>query len=382
MTGNAPDIIYGSFQSFAAMAEQGLTIDLYPLIDADPLLCRTDFFPNILNVMETPHNTLPAISYTFNISTFFGLPDVVGGIESWSVAWMLALIELTEGTNTEVFSGSSMTAELLLNLSMGFGQDYIDWDENKAFLDSEGFIHLLEISSRFPNALNPWSWDGETSQGMRMLRGEQLLAYASLSDVSDYQMYTDVLGKDIIALGMPTQYGGANVVNTGYGFAISANSQHRDAAWDFIRRFLQPDINIEQIWSFPLRMDVFDRMVESSKIPHKILDVDSDEFRAFVEEGHFPYYRILSTDDSRAEIPWAIGMKDGDFHYGIFALTEAEERGLRAIIENASIPGYTDLTVMNIVREETPRFFAGERSAAETARVMQNRIQTYLSERS
>jgi len=380
MTGNAPDIIFGPYQSFSDVVEKGLIIDLYPLIDTDPALCRTDFFPNILGVMEAPDGTLPAISYTFSINTFIGLPDVVGGIESWTVAEMLALIEQTEGTDIEVFSGAWMTAEMLLNLSMGYGQDYIDWQENKANLDSEEFIQLLEISSRFPNDSNPWYWDGETSQAMRMLRGEQLLTHAHLFEISNYQMYTDVLGDDIIALGIPTKCGGAHVVYIGNGFAVSANSPHKDAAWDFIRQFLQPDLDIDHMWSFPLRMDIFERMIEEAKIPNKVLDVDSDEFKAYVDDGRFPY-RILSTDNSKVEIALSAGMMDGDLTYGIYALTETEERNLRAILENASIPSYTDLTVMNIVREETPRFFTGERSAADTARVMQNRIQTYLNER-
>jgi len=114
-----------------------------------------------------------------------------------------------------------------------------------------------------------------------------LLTQAWLNNINQYQAYTDVLGDDIVALGMPTQNGGAHVISTGYAFAISASSPHRDAAWDFIRRFLQPDLSIGQLWSFPLRMDVFDRMVDEAKIPHEILDVDSDEFKHILRTGVF-----------------------------------------------------------------------------------------------
>jgi hypothetical protein len=67
-------------------------------------------------------------------------------------------------------------------------------------------------------------------------------------------------------------------------------------------------------------------------------------------------------------------MGTGDDMVGIYAMTDVEERGLRAIVESARILGYFDQAVMDIIREETPRFYAGERSAAETARVLQNRV--------
>jgi len=62
-------------------------------------------------------------------------------------------------------------------------------------------------------------------------------------------------------------------------------------------------------------------------------------------------------------------------------MTEEEARGFRAIIETASLIGHFDETVMEMLEEETLPFFNGGRSATDTARILQNRIQIFLNER-
>jgi len=219
------------------------------------------------------------------------------------------------------------------------------------------------------------TWDPNTTPEMRMLQGEQLLLWTSISDTGIYQMYTGVLGDDIIALGMPGKNGGTNVINMDYGFAISTGSLFKDEAWDFIRQLLLPDLNTDLMWGFPLRHDLFDKMIAKAKTPFLILDMDSEEFEEMTALDWISY-RVYDADRNKAELSQSsIGLA------GIFAMTESEERGLRDIVENARFTTYFDETVLDMVREETPRFFSGDRSAADTARVIQNRIQTFLNER-
>ncbi|MDR2569092.1 MAG: hypothetical protein LBD23_02180 [Oscillospiraceae bacterium] len=361
ITGNAPDIIAGTMPSLIDIANRGFLLDLYPLIDNDPVLNRSDFFPNILNAIETSDGSLPAITDSFSISTIIGMADMVGHLQAWTFADMLALIEQTEDSDIQFILFEWMTAERFLDTALEFsGQDYIDYTKNKANLDSEEFIRLLEISSRFPNEMAPWDNDNWTSPIVRMLRGEQLLEMIDISRIRAYQMYTGMLGDDIIALGLPTRDGGAHLIKIHNGLAINVQSPHQDAAWSFIRQFLLSDI-IPDIDNspFPIQIDLFEAMIDQAKIPIIIIDEDGNEVegnRGFMGQG----------DDSMVEIK---------------ALTDAEERGLRAIVESASILGQFNEIVTDMVREETASFFAGSRSAADTARVLQNRIQTYLNER-
>ncbi|MDR2569449.1 MAG: extracellular solute-binding protein [Oscillospiraceae bacterium] len=360
MTGNAPDITIGNLSGFTAMAKRGLLLDLYPFIDDDPEISRADFFSNILKAIESPDGSLPAISNNFTIETMIGMAKVTEEIQSWTFADLFALVERPENSDLDFVLGQWMTAERFLDTALSVSsQDFINWHDNIANLNSDEFIKLLEVSSRLPNELAPWDRDTFISPVTRMLRGEQLLAVANLGDFSYYQMYSEMLGDDFTAIGFPTEGGRIHLLNM-YGYAISANSKHQDAAWQFIRQFFLPDINSNEYWNFPLRQDLFEELVAEAYTKTPIINLDANG-----NEVEF----------------WPEQRGQHDFMVEIKALTEAEERGIRNILESEFILGFFDDTLTDIMREETPRFFAGDRSAADTARVLQNRVQTYLNER-
>jgi ABC-type glycerol-3-phosphate transport system substrate-binding protein len=312
-----------------------------------------------MGAIEAPDGSLPAISNGFRIETIIGMANVAGDIKSWTFAEMLSLVEQTENSDITFILGEWMTAERFLDIALEFsGNDFINWPEKTSNLDSVEFIQLLEISSRLPNVMAPWDYNNLTSPITRMLNGEQLLDIIDLNNIHNYQMHTAMLGDDIVALGLPSHSGGSHLIHIPSGFAINTNSTQKDVAWSFIRQFLLPDVSQDElIGGFPLRLDLFEEMIIEAKTP--LFEVDED--------------------GKEVETP-KIGMGQADFMVWIYALTETEEHGLRAIVENAHILGSSNETVMNIVREETTTYFAGGRSAADTARVLQNRIQIFLYE--
>ena len=365
MTGNAPDILYGLGSSFDAMHERGLLVDLYPFIDSDPELNRSDFFPNILKALETPDGSLFEIPYEFTVDTMIGMVDIVGDIQSWTFAEMLALIESNENSDIQFILAQWITADVFIDMAIMFsGNDFIDWDNNKAYLDSEEFLKLLEISSHLPVTMPPADFN-TPSPVTRLLRREQLFEIINLFNYEYYQMYTGMLGEDMVAIGMPTPDGGAHLVRSN-GFSISANSNHKDEAWSFIREFLHPDLDLniqfkqpQNLRDFPLRIDLFDEVIKAAKT------------------------QIFTTDEDGNEVEQPNGSRGmGDFMVDLYALTDAEERSLREIIENASLIYQSNEAIENMVKEELPPFLAGTRTAVDTARILQNRIQTYLNERS
>lgn len=63
------------------------------------------------------------------------------------------------------------------------------------------------------------------------------------------------------------------------------------------------------------------------------------------------------------------------------AMSAAQAEKLRALLDALVYKSAADYSVTGIVLEEAGAYFAGERSAAETAELVQDRISTYLSER-
>ena len=358
-TGQGTDMIWGSHMQFMTLADRGLLADLNPLIDADAEIHREDFFENALHAMKAADGTLPLIGNSFSIQTMVGNRGELEGITSWTFADMRALIEQTYHMNPAFLLGEWMTGEQFLTMALMFsGQDFIDWTAGRANLDNEEFIQLLEIAAHLPAEWDTGDrdWNNWVSHYELMQRGDQLLSMAFLSQPNDLQIYSSVLD-DVRVLGVPTADGGAHLLMPQSSLGISAASSNQDVAWNFIRESLLPDAFIE--WSFPLRIAQFEELLEEAMTPEFWTDEDGNQH-----------------EQSRGGIGFGSGLM-----IELYALSEEDGQLLREVVASASLLGRHDETITEMVQEETLPFFNGDRSAADTARILQNRIQTYLSER-
>lgn len=350
ITGGGPDIIYHADE---ILIDRGLLLDLYPFIDADNLLNRADFFPNVLAALENTDGTLPTIAMSFSIHTMIGMTQTVGHIESWTFADFLALVEESDHITYLLGSGVRGNRDVFLREALMYaGPELIDWHMGVANFDSEMFIHLLEIAKQLPVVQQA----GEYVSGFtQMLEGQQLLTVEFLSSPNSYQHIALALG-DITALGMPTTQGGYHVIQLNTRLGINAASHHAEEAWMFLRRFLLPTANTH--WGFPLRIDQYDAMISHAMTPIIQLDANGKEM----------------------ELPHGeIGFADG-LSITVFAMTEEIANTTRTIVETARPMGRFDPVLWDMVLEEALPFFAGDRAVEDTARIIQNRAQTYLSE--
>ena len=370
--GIGPDIIWGGMVD--AFADRGLFADLYQFIDADPTLSRADFFPNILRAMEAPDGTLPTIASSFGLQTMIGSAAHVGHITSWTLNDMLQLIEETDPARMDTVLGDWMTGESFLNMVLWFSSgDLIDWDARQANLNSEAFIDLLHIAARLPDAHN-WeerqmgggtvivSGHMQESEWARMRRGDQLLMMTGIWDPGRYQEFRAALD-DLVVLGLPTQDGGAHVINPGEGFGINAASPRQNEAWDFVRQFLLP--SAEMPWNFSIRIDLYEAQIAEAMTP-RTWDHRWGPLPDHMEEGE--------------EMPQRSVWISGDHSIDVYSMTAEEAAGLREIVESASVIGRFHQGVWGIIQEELLPFFAGDRTADNTARIIQNRVQTFLNE--
>ena len=366
IAGRGPDIILGFFENFPTE----YTLDLYQFIDADPELSRTDFFPNILALMEAQDGTLPFISYTFELTTMIGMSDMVGNIETWTFAEMRSLVEQAFNENvphilTDSFDREMSAEEFLLLAITRSDLDFINLEDGRANLDSDGFIELLELAAYLSPDEHEQLFDINPMRttAARMRSGEQLLRMSNLVSANRYHMYREIFGDDMVFLGLPSSSGGRNEVFLHNSLAISAASEHQDAAWEFIRGFLMPGVDffpsIAYEQGFSLRIDDFEAMVEAAMTPMFEIDADGNE----VEIPRISYFFLLNLDTD------------------LYALSQEGADELRSIVESANIRQIFPEGATDIILEEWHTFFRGTRSAADTARVMQNRVQILLYER-
>jgi hypothetical protein len=364
MTGNIPDIIH---TPPSEMIDRGLLLDLNPLIDADPDIDRADFFPNVLSAMERSDGTLPFINNKFGITTIMSRDRFAKDIEIWTPAEMLALIHDTQDMPFPF--GTLILREDLLYWMLNFTDlGFIDKNTFTANFDNDDFISLLNTAMLLPSIsdLPPdVMLRGEIELDIqRMQREEQVLAWSWISEPTNYQCFAVSL-EDYIALGIPTRTGGKHLLNFHNPIGISAGTDHADAVWEFLRKLLlKSAVNYELNWDrqpyFPLRIDLFEEVLDNVMTPRTFVNNSGE-----VEE----YPRVIrNTWDGRAQIH-------------LYAMTTETANSLRAFIESAvSVEQSIGQDLWLIIESDLADFYSGLRTAEETARIIQNRAQRWLSE--
>lgn len=353
MTGGGPDIIYNAED---ILVDRGLLLDLYSFIDADSEINRTDFFQNVLAVLEGADGTLPRIGYCFSIHTMIGLADISEQIDTWTFSDFLSLVENASDITHLLGTGIRGERNMFLREALMYaGSELIDWQTGIANLDSDAFRNLLEIANHLPSTQDNTMLSEYVSEYARILRREQLLSVSFIANPARYLEISTALG-EIVALGMPTDTGGNHVIQINGSMGINAATDRADDAWVFLREFLLP--SSDSGWGFPLRIDCYERKIQELSTPHMKTDEDGN----LVE---IPFQEILFGDG---------------FSVSIFAMTKAQADSLREMVERAGSMGRFDQGLFDIVQEEVLPFFMGDRTVQETARIIQSRVQIYLSE--
>jgi len=334
------------------------------LIDADAGLTRADFFPNMLTLLESPSGKLPLIANSFSIYTMIGTAEAVGHIQAWTPT---ALLDFVEANSSLLYPlGPQMTGKVFIMLMLSYaGPEFIDWEKNIANIDSENFINLLNASRLLPETMDEDDFfhPGFADPMLLMLRGEQLVELTNIAPNS-YQFYSDILG-DIVLPGIPTNEGGVHVLEQNWLMGINAATGHADGAWEFLRTFLLPTVVIEpwSLFPFPLRIDLYDAHIAELMKPN------------------------MGTDENGnpVELPWEIEFIDGDnncYYFNFYAVTEDSAKKMRDIVESASVivRRVHKMGLWEIIEKDLDSFFTGNRSAEDTARIIQSRVQIFLSE--
>ena len=365
VTGRGPDIIY---QPSAALSDGGFLLDLYPFIDADRELSRADFFPNALKLYESSDGSLTTVADSFAIWTMAGLTDVVGHIrqDSWTPQSMLELLK----DNEEMFApfGQWVDRVDFIRRTLQFsGDELINWSSREAYLDSAEFIDILAIAAFLPSSEEIMdAFQGEyVSDWDKLMLREKLVLDLRLWHPIGYQEVANA--GDFYILGVPTFEGGKNIIYPGEGIlGINASSEYPDEAWLFLRQslvylFEPEDVAITDIGvevrqrqrSFPIRIDMYNDLID------------------------FEMTQIV--DEEGEDVPH--GWVWMNYDVPIYAMTQNEADSLHMIVESA-IPQSRRIEdeLWVHLEDDLNVFFAGHRTANDTARIMQNRVQTHLNE--
>lgn len=358
-SGNGPDIVDISNLDYSQYASKGLFEDLNPYLERDGIK-REDYLENIFRAYEMD-GKLYAVVPQFYITTTAAKASKVGDVTGWTLSEMLDFVEKSNAEN--VFNYGSRDSVFYYCIYNNI-DEFIDWETGECMFNGEDFIRVLTFASQFPEEVDY----SEEQEGIsKLLRSDKvLLMQTGLSSVQEYQMYNGLFGEKVSYIGYPNSERKGNLIQpTGGSVALNAKSKHKDGAWEFIKKLLSEEYQQGLVtghggWGFPVKKSALDKQFELDMTP----DYYEDENGEKVEQ---------------AKTSWGYD----DFSMEIYAATQEEIDAVRTIIESAEkTAGSVNEELTNIITEETAPFFKGQKTAQETADIIQNRIQIYVRENS
>jgi len=256
--GTAPDIIDVSSVPYVQWAARGEFVNLYPLIDADPEINRSDFIESIIKTVEVNGGLYQAFD-SFGINTIIGSSSILGEDTQWTLSELTSVIGRNRRANWPL--GFQSKDDILRDFIIMNANDFIDWTSGTAQFDSSEFTELLKFANTFPKdwpGYNDPIWNQNLISTGRQIM--QLLPFYYFNhSAGDLR---ELIGDDIVFKGYPVETGFGNIVNIESGLAITAGCEEIDAAWEFLRMFLTQEGQRERIYAgthlMPVNKVVFD----------------------------------------------------------------------------------------------------------------------------
>lgn len=365
MSGDVPDLLLTDSLPVRQYAAKGLLEDLYPYIDDD--MGRDALISEVLDA-DSEDGKLYELPLGFSITTATGLESVVGGYDSWTLADLEdALGKLNP--DATIFNVDA-TRDNVLSYCLYMNADsFVDWENGTASFDSQEFIDYLNFAARFPAEFDysTFDWNDYQQDSARMRNKDQLLSmnggiYGFDSIPQDFAE----LGGDLCYIGFPSTSGhDGSAFSLNASIAITTACRDKDAAWSFISSMLSDKAQQDQYY-FPITKSVFEATAE--KAMEKTYELDENGDPVLDENGE------------------PIEISTGGFSYGdgpvieVYAMTQEQYDTVMGLIKNTHRIMRYDTSLEEIISDETGAFFAGEKSAEETAQLIQNRVQLYLAE--
>ena len=244
------------------------------------------------------------------------------------------------------------------------GTDFVDENNGTCSFNSPEFIELLNFCKRFPVELDrpAKNYDSpEQSEAYNQFNIDQFHSYqrdgnliyplqlASSHSIGGGYSYPKALfNEDVTLVGYPSTNGQGSKFMPYNNFAITANCEYKEAAWEFIKEYIKAD--------------------------YAYISVLEENFEA--------------TLDSWRTLPGTYAMVSENGYYEddglkVYPLTQEERENIEEYIRNTTALLPSEQTAPNdIIYEEAEVFFADAQTAEAAAERIQKRAEILVSEQS
>jgi hypothetical protein len=350
VNGGGPDIISEVFWETYALIEKGVIEDLSPYFENSTAIQETDFFPSILRasrISDKMYFVFPSFIIYSHIAKKEVLQD-----EAWTPEALISLGErypessLTT-SESEYYLGSVFSRIIYANLDQ-----YINWQERTCSFNDDVFISQLEKIVNLPIANTEdrygrdlsaiesiTDWLGliqEDFHQNKLLMRELIISTRDQFNDHQDDGYLDT--EQIEFVGYPNHQGIPFFeFNFSSPLSIRAKSNHKEGAWAFLEYILSAEYQ-DFAGYLPVRIDTFEKFMSAEQI-HRYRD-------------------NTITEESVELLRYLI---DNSYWFTNFYTSESRD-------------------IRNIVAEEAASVWAGDKTPAQAAEIIQNRVSLVLQE--
>lgn len=344
LAGSRPDLVYFPDLQFWGTSTinllsplpfigQGLLLDLDPYVAQDP-----DLHPEDILIWDALHQYggLYLVSDLFSVQTVVCAPSFYADHAGWTIAEYLEL-EAALPDGCRMFDAMH-PAYFLLGIGSRYMQKALDLEQAACDFDNAEFIALLDSATKV-REYTP-VWDGGVCN--QMMKGTLIGCYTDVRAPRSVAFDRTEAGRTepMAYIGWPTPDGsGGSDIHLLGSLGVMADTAHKDACWQFVKYMI----------------------MNPGYIYDKKLEVRNQGFPLYIPA--MPENPETLTDPNR-----------------LFEPLQSDADAFLALVDQCTTMNFYDDAIMDIILEEAQELLAGNVTAAETAKNIQDRASLYMLE--
>ncbi|MBQ8075224.1 MAG: hypothetical protein IJ237_04480 [Oscillospiraceae bacterium] len=362
------DLYYLSAVQRDAFGRAGILADLYPFLDAEKAFKRSDFFPSVLSGLEQ-NGALLSTGAGMSFETVIGDSSFVGGEPCWTYDEFLAAWS-SLGLGTDAFEPYTTCYDVLAAcLRLDFDA-FVDRDAQTCSFNGEEFAKLLYFTGNFRRSFEfDRTWSDVDNTDIRIRSERQLLLEKTITSFRDAQLCGYEFPHEITFVGYPTLgRAGSRMIlstlDTGCNFSMGKASEHKEAAWSFLRTFFMQAYQ-QDYWYFPTNIHVFNRQIKEAMETEPLLDQWGNQ--VISRQTGEPMIKSLNTVYLSNYVP-----------VEIYPLTESKAAMLVSLVTEGVKSTVPDEEIISLVLDISSDYYNGIQTLEEAAASVQHAIVSYL----